>query len=311
LNQLPNEKAQLRKLKKLLAPQLDLADRVLDYWMHVPFDQLLSQSRETVGTVTVAMTLDTQAIRKFRTAIDLCRRGEGADASVIARSQFETAVATAWVLFPVVRLELVKRQDKRTRALLTHSDGSQKYMVKTPRRNNRLASHRISRNLRASILAAACEVQDQNFIRAKRAMPGRKRAAKLLASKQDPSITSGTLGMIGAEWYSVLQQSPHTYSGLSLSDLCRVLGKRLDYWYDLVYPFQSRDTHSVNISQYADSTDQVTSRSWFSPVSSLEGTLSSSITSFIIHADIMASHLFHNETISSEVKNFVEEIKLH
>lgn len=307
LHHFPNERAKTSEVSKKLASHLYLADQVQHYWMHLPFDKLLSSNRETLSTVMLSMTLDTQAVRKFRTAIDLCRRGEGADASTIARSQFETAVATAWVLFPVVRLEVIKRIDKRTGADLLHGDGKPRYAVKVPTRNNRLASHRLTRHQRASILAAACEVQDENFVRSRHSVPGRKRAAKQIAKSQDATSSQIIENIVGPEWYSILQQSPHTYSGLSFRNLCSLLGKRLDYWYDLVYPFQSRDTHSVNVLQYSESSESNNlTRSWYTPNGMLSGTLSTSITSFLTHAEILSNYLLKDDSVSQQIRKFTK-----
>lgn len=310
MNQFPNERAKTSEISKKLASHLNLADKVLDYWMHLSFDKLLSASKETLSTVTVSMTLDTQAVRKFRTAIDLCRRGEGADASTIARSQFETAVATAWVLFPNVRLEVVQRVDKNTGALLLHGNGKPKYTVKVPKRNNRLASHRLSRHQRASILAVACEVQDENFVRSRQSVPGRKRAARQIAKTQDVARSQMIESIAGPEWYSILQQSPYTYSGLSIKDLCTLLGKRLDYWYDLVYPFQSRDTHSVNLLQYSEPSESIgVTRSWYTPDQMLTGTLSTSITSFLTHIEILSTYLFKEDSVIQQIRKFNKLLK--
>lgn len=303
----PDEAVTIRQIRINLAPQFELANRVTEYWLNLPFDELLAHCCQTETTVFVAMSLNTQASRQFRTTVELCERGEGADASVIARSLFETVVATAWALFPVVRLEPAQQRDKRTGAILTHPDGTTRYQVKVPKRDNRLATHRISRHLRSSILAHACEVQDHNFVRSRSQVNGRKRVAQVVGRNHTPASKSAVVSEIGAEWYSVLTQSPHTYSGLTLSQLAKVLGGRLDYWYELVYPFQSRDTHSVNVLQYANATgDGGSNRSWHSVSSYVSGVLSTAITTYLSHLDILQSNLRMGAKVQKAIQQFIK-----
>jgi hypothetical protein len=66
-----------------------------------------------------------------------------------------------------------------------------------------------------------------------------------------------------------------------------VLRKRLDYWYETVYAFQSRDTHAVNFVQHVDFQHETITRSWFSTTDRVAGAMKTAIDMFLGHLSVL------------------------
>jgi hypothetical protein len=112
MQKFPHEENAIAVITDELAKEFDLAERILRFWLYHEQDRYIRRSQLEFSAISIAMALNTQACRQFRTAIELCQRGEAADANVISRCLFETLVATSWVLFPVVRLTPTPMTDK-------------------------------------------------------------------------------------------------------------------------------------------------------------------------------------------------------
>ena len=96
----PNELAEIRRLKSGIGCQVQMASEVTDFWLHLPFGKLLEECRQTTTTVVVAMALNTQATRQFRTAVELCERAEGADKATGLKSYVQEHARDATALLP-------------------------------------------------------------------------------------------------------------------------------------------------------------------------------------------------------------------
>jgi len=94
----PNHDALIAKAHEALHSQFEFSERVFNYWIGQEKNKYLWRGHLDELVVNVGATLDVQACRQFRTVIDLCQRCEGYDASVIARSLFETSLAMLFVL---------------------------------------------------------------------------------------------------------------------------------------------------------------------------------------------------------------------
>ena len=74
------------------------------YWTEANHDQARQDSGAPGIVLYVLGSAEVKAARQFRTVIELCQRGEDADATVIARTMFETALVVGFVSCPRLRL---------------------------------------------------------------------------------------------------------------------------------------------------------------------------------------------------------------
>jgi hypothetical protein len=72
----PGELEQIAEVQRKLAGQFDLADRVYDFWLMQEKDVWLAKSNMPYPSSMLAMMVNVQACRKFRTVVELCRRSE-------------------------------------------------------------------------------------------------------------------------------------------------------------------------------------------------------------------------------------------
>jgi hypothetical protein len=85
-----------------LADLFDLAESLFNYWL----DQDKNHWRAGVplDSANLALILDVQAIRLFRSIVNDCRRAEASTASILTRTLFETVLAVLFLLKKDVRI---------------------------------------------------------------------------------------------------------------------------------------------------------------------------------------------------------------
>jgi hypothetical protein len=109
----PGEERKCEEIRQKAADHLDLARRLLSFWLGTDKDRGISRCKLPDVVVNVAAALNVKATRQYRTIIELCERGEASAAAAITRALFETDLATAWVLKRRVLLKASNKMGPR------------------------------------------------------------------------------------------------------------------------------------------------------------------------------------------------------
>src|SRR5262245_45082988 len=98
----PDEDARSAEVQENLAELFNLAESSFNYW----FDQDKNNWMAGVPMVTanLALTLDVQALRLFRSIVQDCKRDEAFSASILTRTLFENLLAVLFLLKGDVRI---------------------------------------------------------------------------------------------------------------------------------------------------------------------------------------------------------------
>src|SRR5947207_2628309 len=94
----PGEEARLAELGTTLARPFDLAEAIYNSWLTHEKDKWVRQSKLPYVSVMLAMLLNVQACRMYRSVVELCRRGEALNAAILARTLFETVLGEVFIL---------------------------------------------------------------------------------------------------------------------------------------------------------------------------------------------------------------------
>jgi hypothetical protein len=236
----PNEEQVIERLNQQLADRFDYAKRLLRFWMEDDLDTGFAASNLPLIVLRVALAMSVRACRQFRSVIELCERGEAVDASIIARSMFETALVVGYVLKP------------RFTPHRYDGTGKVKSTIIVP-------GVRLTREFRATLFVAHHVFQPERSAARHISRPGMARHAKCLATwaGKDEAVQAYKKE-IGPKWTEILMNRPFTYSGLNISDLARNLGKPLPKWYDVVYSLQSEHVHPADLQHHMQIDDKGT-----------------------------------------------------
>ncbi|MSR57296.1 MAG: hypothetical protein EXS05_06460 [Planctomycetaceae bacterium] len=247
--QFPYEDAVRVALQQRLSTYFDVAGRLLRFWLEMDKDSGLERSTLPPIVLRVALAMNVRACRQFRSVIELCERGEAVDAAIIARSMFETAQVMAFVLRPRV---VPRKFDSR---------GKVEKRLFVP-------GVKFTREFRAALYVAHHAFEPERFAGRHRMRPGMKRIARRMkALSQQSNIIAEWTAKIGQGWRDLLMQHPFTYSGLSIANLARSLGKPFPRWYDTVYGPQSEHVHPADLAHHIEiDADASTKPRWHEPV---------------------------------------------
>jgi len=264
----PNHDALIAKAHEALHSQFEFSERVFNYWIGQEKNKYLWRGHLDELVVNVGATLDVQACRQFRTVIDLCQRCEGYDASVIARSLFETSLAMLFVLTEKLYLQV---EPVRNKPNAWRAAPSQK--------GRRRKRDLLTQSHRAALYMVNIALQDEVKHGRLSATRGRKGYAKII--KPDPAIIAECEKLVGPEWTYILRNPPRSYSGLSISDLARGLAKPLGTYYDTIYHYQAKMSHASDaIRHVAESDDGGFRPQWLSPINEISAALQAGTASF-------------------------------
>jgi hypothetical protein len=240
MRQFFGEEVRRTELQANLAPFFDLAERIHSFWLAAEKDLWREQSTLPNYVRNCSGLIDIQAIRKFRSVVEECRRGEARNAAIILRSLFETLLVQTFILTP--RLAIMVAPDPKS---------PNKFRACAPSAKHRPAKKDwLSREFRAQLYVTFNVAQANKGMR--RLSAGRKRLSKevdKLQQKAGTEVAAQTLKDIGPEWVSIHKESD-SYSGLRVGDLARLLRKDLSAWQQSPYHFQSKDVHAVNYTPY-------------------------------------------------------------
>jgi len=229
----------------------------------------LERSELPPSVIAVGVLLTTQACRLYRSIIDECRRSEGLCANVLARSLYETLISLRFVLKRSLRI-----------IIAPSSPGALTYVARAPSRNNRaIGNASLTREHRARLYLLHVQFESERLLRKCGATPRSQRALRLKRLRSDPAAQTARTAMeqfVGPEWLYVLGHEPHTYSGLSIESLARLVGpnRRIDQWYAGHYHIETGKIHAAAVHRHTRiGSDSGIEPSLYSPVDEIRNTI--------------------------------------
>lgn len=286
----PEEDRVKEELRNELGEYFDYARRLLRFWLEADKDKAIAKSTLAPVVLRVLLAMTVKTSRQFRSVVELCERGEAVDGSIIARSMFESVLVIGFVL-------------KRT-FIPRRFDGSGK---ETSRIEHPGVS--LTRELRAMLFLTHHVLQPGREAAKHAGRPGMKRFARRLAKLiAKDRVAEPYEQAIGPDWTATLKKKPHTYSGLSISDLSRSLGKPFARWYDIVYGRQSEHVHPADLLHHMQMDDEGTTRpQWHESVRHVRGTLETAVTMFYMTISRLNQHVRFGVAMDSALHGFAEE----
>jgi Family of unknown function (DUF5677) len=271
-----------------LADHFDFAEALFNFWL----DQGKNRWDHTVPieSANLALILDVQACRLFRSVIEDCRRCEAFNASIFARTLFETVLAVAFLLNKDVRIIVEAVVDKCGVPGALPRKFAAKF--RSPR-TKRTRKHLLSREFRANLFLAFDYFQLQGRAVASLAkFPGLHQKAKSLRKLIDPNIAAQYEQDVGPQWLYILRHGRKGYAGLSVEDLSKALGKQFSLWYQTMYHFQSTAVHALDFRKHLDRSDtNVLKASYLSPESQILECLRAATAMFFTNMHIMQRNI--------------------
>lgn len=192
-------------------------------------NEACEERRSTVkpDTKIVALSVVGQGVRQFRSIISLCEIGMAEDATILARSLFETLLAERFLLQKPRPLAGCGKDLRARRDVL----GKCKPTAR-------------SADFRADLYRAKAVL---SWERTGDHVSRRHGSKRLLSAKSRASMAATVADIertIGTDWLRVLKAPPRTYSGLSVAHQAE--NYKLDDWYLKVYGPQSACVHASN-----------------------------------------------------------------
>src|SRR5262249_40255969 len=100
----PLEQKRSSEVQKNLASAFDLSEAMFNFWLVQEKDHWIGKSTLPPLAIYLAMMMDVQACRLFRSVIEECRRCEAFSASILSRALFETILGDGFLLMKRVRI---------------------------------------------------------------------------------------------------------------------------------------------------------------------------------------------------------------
>jgi hypothetical protein len=283
------EEERIEEVLLLLSKQFEFAERLYQYWrlsrkrVSVPVSRLPGQVSD------LAMLLNVQACRQFRSIVEECRRCDAFCGGILARSLYETTLALLFVLKPHVRILLepiLDRQGQHDR----DGNGVLRYRAQTSKKLK--SKNYPSRELRASIYLSHAAFSNPRLFQKMSVLPGMKRFGKSSLAKLNAQTVANFEQRVGPEWAYVLRHSPFTYSGLGVVELTKVLHKALNHWYQTIYHVHSDMAHGADALRHGELRDDGSIAPVFvSPIDEVLGTLQASVALFRVCMWVCQHHI--------------------
>ncbi len=288
----PNEEEIKSELESQCGDLFYFSRRLLRHWLKADKDTGLAKSTLSSVVLRVVMAMSTKAARQFRSVIELCERGESADASVLARSLFETTLVVGFVL----RNRFIPRE--------YNSDGSVRKTIVVP-------GVRLTREFRATLYVTHGVLKPEVFADRHSKRPGMKRSAKRMLRLGSDTIAGPYKQTIGPDWTKILMKHPRTYSGLSVAGLAGSLGKPFSSWYDTIYGFQSEHVHANDLLHHMQFDEEGTTiPSWHGTMTHVRLTLPTAVAMFYTTIGMINHHVGFGVTMNSALDGFHKEYQL-
>jgi hypothetical protein len=234
-----NEEQRAAEVRARLAPAFELAEGLFNFWLTAEKDSWIAKSTLSPLSLHLAMLLDVQALRLFRSVIEQSRRCEGFCATILSRSLYESVLGVAFLLMKRVQIIVEAKGPAGTPGAKAFQAKASSKGIKPTRKDS------LSHELRANLYYMHAFIQQrERALEIIGRYPGNKRRVKRLEKTLDRSVIVEQEKAIGPAWSYILRHQPHTYSGLTIEELAKVLHKSLFRWRHTVYPFQSRAVHA-------------------------------------------------------------------
>lgn len=263
----------------------------------------MQKSKLPYKSITLAMLLNVQACRLYRSILELCNRGEGLNATNLARTLFETVLGQQFLLARRVPIVIEPKREKGGKPKMTPS-GTPDYVAKPSSKSG--TRSRMPRELRADLYLAHAYFQFDRDIAVVEEYPRGKQMAKRSRKGIDPAVTAAYETAIGPKWSHILRNHPHTFSGLSVDHLAKVIHRKMHKWYKSIYPGQSRAVHANDLMRLVDVGDGTTLKAaYFSDNGSVYKTLRATMALLMISISI----LHHNIGFGPELSTTFASLK--
>lgn len=309
----PDEDKNSVAVQETAAIEFEFAERAYRVWLEM--SKRPSRPGIALHVFNVAMLLNLQACRLFRSIVEECQRGEGFSAIVLSRSLFETIAALKFVLARHLRIYTDPVLDPQG-AHLKDGQGNLMYSVKCPKRPAKKGNTKapaVRKRKKQTLVFPSVEQRawfycaSQIFNEPRRytkmsGIRGLKRVSKHILKMQDDALIAAYVNRIGANWAFVLRKEKN-YSGLKIYQLASVLGKEFVLWYQSLYDIQCQSTHAGDAASHGqlDENEQVRPK-YFSDCREIAGTLSAAsammLASMVICRDYFEFHPLDNTMIN-------------
>ena len=303
LIKIPGEDEQTAAVHDALKQEFATAIDAFNFWVKTPKNAFLSASSLPESTLHLAMALNTNACRQFRSVIRECMCCEAVSAAVLARCQFETCLALIFILKPEVYLAL-KAQEKNGN-LKRNEDGSVKYVIHRPlKKTPRISQNLLSRKFRTYLYLAHDALSQMRLTDRIQKTPGFESVGRQRHASTDPELSQILQENIGSEWLGILNESK-SYSGLNIADTADLLDVK--WWYCTVYSDQSRIVHGTDALQNCNLLDSgVIAPRFISALADVERALSAGTTMFLAVANAMQEYIGFGEEAKNKLQVFIE-----
>lgn len=292
----PGQHERSLELRRELASEFDLAERVFEFWMRATKDEWLAKSElSRLVKIGVAMALNTQACRLFRALVGLCAEADAYSADILARSLFETALASCFVLQETVPIRVRKK---------VKANGEISYFAESTSVDAVSDSEQpLSRDLRAMLYFAYQPLRTEKHSKALILADRFGDLGHSLAKRYDPALLEQLKVRIGPAWTSILPNAP-TYAGLKIGELAKILGHELDFWYKSFYFLQSGNTHSADAAQH---TNSAFGPEYLSDAVGVSNALFAGISTFMLCLLAANDNIDFGESTSTALAGFAQE----
>jgi Family of unknown function (DUF5677) len=258
MHEYADERTRTAEVQKNFADLFRMAESLFNFWLTQEKDKWTANV--PIASANLALILDVQACRLFRSVVEDCRRAEAFNAGILARTLFETTLGVVFLLKKDVRIIVEPIVPKCASTGTSPSKFAAKIQLK---RTKRTRKHLLSREFRANLfLAYDYFLLEDRGIASMGKFPGAYQKAKKLKRSVDPNITAEIERGIGPEWSYILRHS-NTYAGLSVRDLAKALDRSFLRWYETIYHFQSCAVHAVDFRKHIDVSDGINLKGLF------------------------------------------------
>lgn len=286
----PGERRTLAELHQQLLPHLSFAKRLLHFWISTEKDRGFADSGLPLIVLQVVMAMAVRASRQFRSVIELCQRGEAADAAILGRSMFETALVLGFVLKPRFVPRHFDKKGKASRIIVPRAG--------------------LTRELRAKLYVAHVLLQPERDAARHAERPGMKQQSRRMSKAlAQHGLTLPAKTAIGTGWTDILMKRPYTYSGLRIADLARSLGKPFPKWYDIVYGSQSEHVHASDLLYHIQPQGHATTPRWHGEARHVCRALSAGTAMFYAAIGILNKHVGLGVVVNTALHSFHDEYR--
>jgi hypothetical protein len=308
----PDQSEQTDAIETTLSCELEFADRLYRFWSDTEKQTEVNKSKLSDEGKLIAFALDVQLSRYFFSAVEQCRRGDAMTANILARSLFETVLATLFILRPYVPIVVDVSIDSYTKMPKVEKDGVTLIYSARKRGRKTKSLNAADRALRADLYYLHAMLNEPKIFERMALIPGMKRFGKAAAKRTKTAFSKmvdSYKAKVQNRWWSVLNNHPYTYSGLTIAELAKSLHRRLDEWYKTIYHVQSGVAHSasaLSCLQANEKAETIEPR-FFSPIDEIRGALQAAVMIFLISISEWHSHVGFSTGKRMVVRSLIAE----